>query len=351
MTEDLSRIIKIKDKPLLSRDDIFLFSIIFGFILGALLFTFYTPNYYEDDLPIQLEIKRGMTLDDVIDTLSSENIIPGKSPLRFAAFLYGAENKIKAGTYVIPNGLTYFELMELLLDGAPMPQTKVTIHEGIWQHRMAGIFANSLALDSTKFMKLSNDKAFITSLNLKVKSLEGYLLPETYYFFPISTEQDVIKRMKIEMDKLFDKDANEQMKKFKMTKHKILTLASIIEAESNKISEFKTISGVYHNRLKKGYRLEADPTLQYLKRFRKHNKIYYKDKDIDSPYNTYKYYGLPPGPINNPGKDAVIAALYPEKHNYLYFVADGNGGHRFATNLADHNKNVSDYRNWRRQSR
>ena len=137
-----------------------------------------------------------------------------------------------------------------------------------------------------------------------------------------------------------------------MDKHKILTMASIIDGESNMLSEFQRIAGVYYNRLKNGWRLQADPTVQYVVRQRrkKVNKIYYKDLEIDSRYNTYKYYGLPPSPINNPGKDAIMAALYPEKHNYYYFVADGNGGHVFSKTSREHQNNVNRYRTWRRNN-
>ncbi len=125
-----------------------------------------------------------------------------------------------------------------------------------------------------------------------------------------------------------------------------------IQSRQNRVSEFKRIAGVYYNRLRKGIKLQADPTVQFLKREKKrHNKIYYKDLEIDSPYNTYKYKGLPPGPINNPGKDAVLAALYPEENDYLFFVASGDGGHRFAKTKSEHERNVAKYRRWRSNNR
>jgi len=145
----------------------------------------------------------------------------------------------------------------------------------------------------------------------------------------------------------------ERMKELHMNENQILTLASIIDGESNKVEEFKKISGVYHNRLRRGMLLQADPTIQYIVRHRRRkvNKIYYKDLTIDSPYNTYKYRGLPPSPINNPGKDAIMAALYPEKNNYLYFVADGSGGHVFSKTISQHLRNVQSYRGWRNSRR
>jgi UPF0755 protein len=180
-------------------------------------------------------------------------------------------------------------------------------------------------------------------------NLEGYLLPNTYYFHENSSILDVVKKLKTEMDKIFeDEEVISQMAKLKMTKHQILTLASIIDGESNKESEFKLIAGVYYNRLKKGIRLQADPTIQYLKRnSNNRNKVLFKDLEIKSPYNTYLNAGLPPSPINNPGKSAVLAAIFPEKTNFIYFVADGTGGHKFSKSLSEHNENVRAYRKWR----
>src|SRR5574338_301217 len=134
-------------------------------------------------------------------------------------------------------------------------------------------------------------------------------------------------------------------KKIGLTVNQVLTLASIIKGETDRIEEMPIISAVYHNRLKIGMRLQADPTIQYLLPGG-WRRLTYQDLKIDSPYNTYKYSGLPPGPINNPGKNAIMAALYPEKNNYLYFVADGNGGHRFSKTYSEHLRNVTLYRKW-----
>ena len=201
-------------------------------------------------------------------------------------------------------------------------------------------------------MKLSSDKLFLRKLNINAPTIEGYLLPDTYYFYENVSPEEVLIRLNNEMEKLFDDQAKLQMKKLGLTKNEILTLASLVDGESNKVSEFRRIAGVYYNRIKKRIKLQADPTIQYLIRNkRKYNKIYYKYLEIDSPYNTYKNYGLPPTPINNPGRDAVLAALYPEKHSLLFFVADGTGGHVFSKTSREHKRNVAKYRRWRRNNR
>lgn len=319
----------------------------FAFVLGLLLFTFFSPNYYDEKENVIIDIPKGATLTHVIDTLYTRKVIPNKTNMKIAAFIYGADRKIKAGRYFIPNGLSYLKLTELLINDSPVEQISVTIPEGIWQNELAKLFKEKLGIDSVRFMALSHSRSFILSLGLDAANLEGYLLPNTYFFYPNATAEEVLRKLKNEMDKLFTPEVEERMKALKMTKHDILTLASIVEAESNIFAEYKTISGVYHNRLEKGIALQADPTVQYLIRGRKNKKVYLKDLEINSKFNTYKYPGLPPGPINNPGKDAITAALYPENNKYLYFVADGTGGHNFSETFTEHSQNVQRYRQWR----
>lgn len=320
----------------------------FVFVLALLIFTFFSPNYYKAEEPIVIEVKKGVTLTHIVDTLYNHGVIPSKTNMKIAAFLYGAERKLKAGRYNIPNGLSYLKLVELLINGSPVSEKLITIGEGIWQKDLAKILKEKMGIDSAKVMELSKSRSFLNALNIEANNLEGYLLPDTYYFYSNSTAEEILKKLNDEMNNIFnDKNIQKRMMELKMNKHQVLTLASIIEGESNRFSEFKTISGVYHNRLKKGMALQADPTIQYLIRDRRKNKIYFKDLEIDSKFNTYKYPGLPPAPINNPGKDAIIAALNPEKHNYYYFVANGEGGHNFSTNYIDHSLNVAKYREWR----
>ncbi len=337
----------------LTKNETYFVITVFIFISSFLAFTFYGPNYNGTAAPILFEVKKGESFNSVLNDLYKKNIVNSKLNMKVAAFLFGIERNIKAGRYEIPDGINYITLLSLLNKGAPTKQKLVTIHEGIWQTDLAEILNNELGIDEEEVLELSKDKNFIKELGLDVNNLEGYLLPETYYFYEGASAKEVIKRLSSEMESLFKTDeVKEQMKILKMDEHKILTMASIIDGESNMLSEFNRIAGVYYNRLKNGWRLQADPTVQYLVRQRrkKVNKIYYKDLEIDSRYNTYKYYGLPPSPINNPGKDAILAALHPEKNDYYYFVADGNGGHVFSKTSREHQNNVNRYRTWRRNN-
>lgn len=339
-------------KNIFSQNDLNIVFLTFGFVLGLLFFSFFSPLHFNNGKKSEVEIPAGATLSSVAEMLKSQGIISSKTRLKAAAFLNGSQSKIKAGHYEIPNGINYFELVTMLTNGGLQKQISVTIPEGIWQFNLAGLVAKKLSLDSSKIMKLSSDKNFLNDLGINQNSIEGYLLPETYFFHEGVSEIQVLSRLKLSMDAIFGEDALLQMKKLDMTKHEILTLASIIDGESNIENEFKRISGVYHKRLNLGWGLEADPTIQYLKReSRNKNRVLYKDLEINSPYNTYMYRGLPPGPINNPGRKAVIAALYPEDNEYYYFVADGTGGHVFSNNLNEHNQNVAKYRRWRETQR
>ncbi len=340
---------KYLNKINLSKNELFFIIGVWSFIVGVLLFSFLGPNYFEGNAPKKFVVKQGDTFSKVVDNLCKENIIGNSTSMNVVAFLYGAETRVKAGAYQIENGLNYFQLVDLFVKGTPRNQIRVTIPEGIWQHNLAKLLEDKLGISAKKFLELSKDRSFLNSLRIVSNNLEGYLLPNTYNFFENTSEEAIIRKLKNEMDKIFrDKSVIEQMAKLNMTKNEILTLASIIDGETNKVAELKTISGVYHNRLKRGIILQADPTIQYLKRHRRSkNKVYYKDLEIDSPYNTYKYKGLPPSPINNPGKNAVLAAIFPEKTEYIFFVADGTGGHKFAKKLSEHNRNVRAYRRWR----
>ena len=203
-------------------------------------------------------------------------------------------------------------------------------------------------IDSTDFVNLAYNNKFADSLGLNHKNFEGYFFATDYEIYERSSPAEVIKMFYNSFKEFYTDSLKKRADELGFTTHEIITLASIIKGETHKVDEMARIAGVYYNRLRIGMRLQADPTIQYVipgdwKR------LTYKDLEMDSPYNTYKYSGLPPGPINSPGKDAILAALYPEKNNFLYFVADGEGGHLFGKSLREHNNNVKKYREYIRK--
>ena len=210
---------------------------------------------------------------------------------------------------------------------------------------MAYVLKKDALIDSANFVNLAFNKNFADSIGIGKTSLEGYLLTGTYEFYEKSSVEEVISKMYDNFQKFLNDTLRARAAEIGFSIHEVLTLASIIKGETNNAEEMPKISGVYHNRLKIGMRLQADPTVQYLLKGG-WRRLLNKDLLLNSPYNTYKYTGLPPRPINNPGKDAILAALYPEDNNYLYFVADGKGKHNFSSSYKEHVKKVNEYRKW-----
>jgi UPF0755 protein len=182
----------------------------------------------------------------------------------------------------------------------------------------------------------------LKELGIAGTSLEGYLFPDTYQFPRNTSAKKIVVAMNDQLQKRWLPEWDDRLKQLSMTKHQALTLASIIEKESGGVAEQPVISSVFHNRLKKGMKLQADPTVIYgIPNF--NGNITKEDLQTPTPYNTYVITGLPPGPIANPGVSAIKAALYPVTTNYLYFVANGQGGHIFSETLDDHNELVNAY--------
>jgi len=332
-------------KKLLSRKE---FIAVVVFFLGALAFfyyTFFTPNYFKQKAPVQFEIRKGESFNEVVDSLYNLGIIPNKFNMKVAAFIYGAEKRIRAARYQIPNGLSYFDLLDLFIEGDAEFMKQVYIRDGLSVKWMAFVLKRDAQIDSSDFVSLAFNKQFTDSLGIGVESLEGYLLTGNYEFYEHSPASEVILKMYNNFKNFFNDTLIARADSLGLTIHEVLTLASIIKGETSNPEEMPAISGVYHNRLKIGMRLQADPTVQYLLEGG-WRRLLHKDLQINSPYNTYMYAGLPPGPINNPGKDAILAALYPEEHKYIFFVADGKGGHKFSESYSEHLKKVREYRNW-----
>jgi peptidoglycan lytic transglycosylase G len=341
---------KLKIKDILNRNESYLILSFFIAVLFVFFYTFFTPNYYHSNSPIEFDINEGETFSSIVDRLYEKNIIPSKSNFRIAAFIYGAEKNVRAARYYIPNGLSYLDLLDLFMSGKCYFARKVRVSDGQTIKWLASRLKWKVYVDSTKFVSLTEDTIFICSLGLKVNSLEGYLFPGEYKIYEFSKPDEVLKIFYNGFKEFYVDSLKQRADKLGLTTHEVLTLASIVKGETNKVEEMSRIAGVYLNRLRIGMRLQADPTVQYLLPGG-WRRLLYEDLEIDSPYNTYKYAGLPPGPINNPGKNPILAVLYPEEHRYLYFVADGNGGHNFSETLSGHSRNVREYRKWIRSQR
>ena len=295
----------------------------------------------------KVSIKPGFTLSKISDLLYEKNIISNKRMFELAALAMGKEKEFPIGTFHIINTSTNYEIINQLVNEAP-EVVKVRILEGWNNKQIAGYLSDVMSFDSSEVIKLAHDKDFILKNGLEVSSLEGYFFPDTYLFFKGETPLNVLSHL-VKQHKIFwNKSYEIRAEQINLSKHEIVTLASIIEGEAIFNNERPKISAVYHNRLNINMKLQADPTIQYIID-EPPRRLLNKDLKIKSPYNTYLNKGLPPGPINSPGKHSLLAALFPEENDFLFFVAKGDGYHTFSTNKRDHDKAKRKFQKIRRK--
>lgn len=304
-------------------------------ILLAVLFCYITYNHTVDlgDRVVSIIINRGNTLNDVTKQLLSEGVVASRFMLVYPARLSGIDKKLTPGRYDFTGKNSCRSVLEKF-ETADFVKIKVTIPEGSTVWETVSIISKKLNLDSTAIMNFNDDSTFLKEH--KLPSLEGYLFPETY-FFPwgvndTSVIEEIISMYFLKTDSIWPDNII-----MDLTRYEILKLASIIEAETGLDDERGLVSSVYHNRLKKRMKLDADPTVIYglggLER-----PLSKRDLKKNTPYNTYLHRGFPPTPINSPGLASILAALNPDKSDYLYFVADENGRHFFSKTNAEHNR-------------
>lgn len=304
---------------------------------GATAWVLFAPNVQgETGTEHVVMIKPGMNFNQIVNYVSKNNIISHERSLELSARLLGVRNEMKAGKYRLRAGESSYSVLRKLSEGRVAIEW-VTIPEGKTARQIAGILTDRVEIDSARFMALVNDSGWTRQLGIDANRLEGFLFPETYGLHWGISARQVIKLMASHYQERFDSTLQARRQELGLSELEVVTLASIIEGEAVVDSERTTISAVYHNRLDRGMRLQADPTIQYIIEDGP-RRLLNRDLEIDSPYNTYKYPGLPPGPINNPGLASIKAALYPADANYLYFVARGDGSHVFSKTLREHLK-------------
>jgi UPF0755 protein len=290
---------------------------------------------------LTVTVKRGTGFRKIVDNLHDNGIIRERWQVLVTGALFPELHKIKPGRYHIPYGLSNFGLLHFL-HSSPQDEVRIMIPNGIEQRKIARIIASSLDIDSASFMSASNRDALLKKLRIRSENTEGYLFPGTYNFAWASTSEEVIGFLVGQFRNFYSDSLRILAEGKGFEEHELLTIASIVEAETPLDSEKPVIASVYMNRLQKNMKLQADPTVKYALG---HDvrRLYFKDLDVDSRYNTYKYKGLPPGPICNPGPASILAVLQPAETDYLYFVATGKGGHYFAATLRQHNENIRKY--------
>lgn len=310
--------------------------------LGSAVFWLYsystTPGPSESP-EVVVTVPRGSSFTTTATILADAGLIHEDIRFNILARLYGLSSKVRAGEFSLPGGKMPIETLEALIEAEPL-QHVVTVVEGLKAEEIAEIFAREKWCSKDEFLALVEDERFIATLGLRsVSSLEGYLYPDTYYLTRLpAPDTKKIVRMMVQrfLDIWEGLDADDQ------EMHNTVILASIVEKETGDASERPRIASVFWNRLKKGMRLQSDPTVIYgIKDF--NGDITRKDLRRKTPYNTYVIKGLPVGPICNPGRDALEAVLNPADENYLYFVSKNDGTHHFSKTLREHNRAVRKY--------
>jgi UPF0755 protein len=302
---------------------------------------------------VKMEIERGTSLYSICNTLSDSGVVRDGKILYYYLRLFSKGSNIKAGSYLIAKNSGLVNLLPQF--ETPLNEdVSVTIPEGINIWSTAQIFSRDLNIDSAKFVDLATDTIFVQKLGIKgAKTVEGYLYPETYFFPENSSAEDVIKLM-VSYAKNSYASINSSWVTEKFTNLQILSLASVVEDEAQAAHERARISAVFHNRLKRGIPLGADATVRYsIKKFTGPLRV--SELNNNSPYNTRKFKGIPPGPICSPGIAAIEATIHPLETDELFFVAkwDGSGEHSFSSTNSEHNrkkmairKNNRDKQNW-----
>ncbi len=321
-----------------------------GLFIGVSYGIVYGSNTFEDAERKVFFVSKGERFGEIVDSLESQGIIRNRAMFEFVSLLFRGTSRLKVGKYIFESGASNAHIFLTLRSGEGNQLIHVTVLEGTYARTQARIFAKAIGIDSSRYVDFVYDRAFARSLGIDASSLEGYLLPETYSITWQQDERQIVRALVQHFRDFFGDSLEQRAGEIGMTVHEVMTLASIVEGEAILNEERSIISGVYHNRLKRGMRLEADPTIQFIVPDGP-RRLLYSDLEIDNPYNTYKYRGLPPGPVNNPGKASILAALYPAQHNYLYFVANGKGGHWFSRSFEEHRRYVRMYRRERARAR
>jgi UPF0755 protein len=290
---------------------------------------------------VVVEIPPHSTLIAAAERLQKAGVVTSARFLVFLGKVTGQARQIQAGELAFSTGMTPLQALDALAHGRAVLHS-VTFPEGYTVRQMADLLAAKGLADAGRIAALAGSAAFARSLQVPAPTLEGFLYPDTYAWPRGIRESEILRRMNARYREVFDGEMRARAGAAHLTELQAVTLASIIERETGVAGERAVVAGVFANRLRRGYRLQSDPTVIYgIPGFS--GNLTRADLLRDTPWNTYTRAGLPPGPIANPGRESLAAALAPAETPYLYFVARGDGTHVFAETLEEHNRNVSRY--------
>ena len=301
----------------------------------------------------RVKIPPGASLRIVSDTLVAHGIVTHPRWFRFLARVRGMDRVLQAGVYQLPRKTGSWQVLTALTTGR-VATVRFTVPEGLTVLELADLAQSRLSIPRDSLVRVAFDSSEAHSAGLPPGGFEGFLMPETYQVPAGSTARDLLRMMTQQFQEAWQPGWNARLDSLGLTLVQLVALASIVEGEARHAEERPIIAGVYWNRLRRGIALQADPTVQYaiqLKTGERKTRLYFKDYDTPSIYNTYLHPGLPPGPVDSPGKESLAAALYPADVPFLYFVARPDGHHVFSRTIDEHNRAVAQIRAEERRRR
>lgn len=309
-----------------------------GFVLGRYYSDNKKPNFSEDYV---LYLRPETSVRQVLDSLQSGAGALRPKSLERCFRKLDVETQMKPGRYVVEPSFTSIYVARMLVFGWQTPQNLVLSGTMRSKGRIAKKISAQMMVDSASIAQALDSAAFIKEYGFTPENVFAMILPDTYQMYWTASVEDIFDRLKKEYDAFWTPEREAKAKAQGLSKMQVSVMASIVSGETLKDFEYPRIAGVYLNRYKKGMKLQADPTIAFCYDY-KLDRILKKHLSVDSPYNTYKYVGLPPAPINVPPKGCLEAVLNPEKHGYIYFCASPafDGTHRFAVTYSDHLKNA-----------
>lgn len=319
--------------------------VVFSMLLTTFSFYFYQvfkgSNVLTDSEDRVIVIKKGETFGELRKRLYDERVIQDALSFSFVAKVLNYQKAVKPGTYLFESGMSNLDMVRRLRAGDQIP-VRITFNNVRLKEELAEKVTANTGTAAEDMLKLLNDKTFLQQYNLTPDNAMTVFLPDTYEVYWTLTAEELFDKMYKVSQKFWTEARKEKAAELNLSPVEVSVLASIVQAESILPDEKRTIAGLYLNRLRRNILLQADPTLVYALGDFSIQRVLNEHKQIESPYNTYKHHGLPPGPINLPSLASLDAVLNYEKHHYIYMCAkeDFSGYHRFATNLRDHNKNA-----------
>ncbi|TVR78760.1 MAG: endolytic transglycosylase MltG [Chitinophagaceae bacterium] len=319
-----------------------LIGILVSGLLGYFIYAYvFSPNVNDETATHELFIPTGASYDEVVEMLDRKNVLLNIKSFEWTADKMNYPNRVKAGRYLIDAGMSNRELIRKLRAGDQQP-VMLVLNNMRTKEDLAGKVAGQIEADSLEILTIIKDEEFLSSYGLNKFNVLSIMLPNTYEFFWNTSAKGFFDRMLREFNQFWTEERISKAGNLGLTKYEVVTLASIVEEESNRVDERPRIAGVYLNRLNRGWKLQADPTVKYAIGDFSIRRVLFRHLEYDSPYNTYMYEGLPPGPICLPSLNSIDAVLNPEKHEFMFFSAkeDFSGYHNFARTHREHQANA-----------